>query len=330
MATGDRRGVGIFEPAHLRRNCHSRSDISEREHRIARACLPRPGFASWRLFLELQQADVVSGSVGFVGRQSELRLLGGRLAESRLGHPQVVYVEADPGAGKSTLLSEFLGALSDAAVLEAGGDEEETLLTYGIVDQLEPGLQAEPGTDPMAVGAQLLDLLDRLQADGKVVVIAIDDLQWVDRPSSRAVLFALRRLRADKVLTIVSARVGELVDPGWSRFMGGDARATRIRLGGLSAGDLIELGSALGLGALAQRGAARLVAHTEGNALYCRALLDEIGVAALNASDGGLPAPRELAGVVWGKHSSPLRSATSPVAGASACTSNGPRSCTSG
>jgi DNA-binding CsgD family transcriptional regulator len=240
----------------------------------------------------------VSGSVGFVGRQSELRLLGERLAEARLGHPQVVYVEADPGAGKSTLLSEFLGRLSDAAVLEAGGDEEEMLLTYGIVDQLQPGLQAEPGTDPMAVGAQLLDLLDRLQVDGTVVVLAIDDLQWVDRPSSRALLFALRRLRADKVLTIVSTRVGELVDPGWSRFMGGDARATRIRLSGLSAGDLIELASALGLGALSQRGAARLVAHTEGNALYCRALLDEIGVAALNAIDGGLPAPRELAGVV--------------------------------
>jgi DNA-binding CsgD family transcriptional regulator len=248
--------------------------------------------------LELQQADPVSGAAGFVGRQSELRVLEERLAEARTGHPQMVYVEADPGAGKSTLVSHFLGGLTDAAVLEAGGDEEETLLTYGIVDQLRPGLRAEPGTDPMAVGAQLLDLLDRLQADREVVVLSIDDLQWADRSSSRAVLFALRRLRADKVLTIVSSRVGGPVDPGWSRFMGGDARATRIRLSGLTAGDLIELASALGLGALSQRGAARLVAHTEGNALYSRALLDEIGVAGMNASDGGLPAPRELAGVV--------------------------------
>ena len=53
----------------------------------------------------------MSGTVGFVGRQSELRLLDERLDEARLGHPQVVYVEADPGAGKSTLLSQFLGAL---------------------------------------------------------------------------------------------------------------------------------------------------------------------------------------------------------------------------
>jgi hypothetical protein len=86
----------------------------------------------------------------------------------------------------------------------------------------------------MAVGARLVDLLDRLQSDGQVVVLAIDDLQWADRPSSRAVLFALRRLRADKVLTVVSARVGELTDPGWARFLGGDARVTRMRLAGLN------------------------------------------------------------------------------------------------
>ena len=169
-------------------------------------------------------------------------------------------------------------------MLEVGGDEAETLLSYGVIDQLQPGTLTEPGTDPMAVGARLLDLLDRLQADGQVVVLAIDDLQWADRPSSRAVLFALRRLRADKVLAVVSTRAGGLADPGWARFVGGDSRVTRIRLGGLSPGDLTELASALGLGVLSRRGASRLAAHTEGNALYCRALLDEIGVAGLSAA----------------------------------------------
>ena len=94
------------------------------------------------------------------------------------------------------------------------------MLSYGVIDQLQPGSLTEPGTDPMAVGARLLDLLDRLQADGQVVVLVIDDLQWADRPSSRAVLFALRRLRADKVLAVVSTRAGGLADPGWARFVG--------------------------------------------------------------------------------------------------------------
>jgi len=236
---------------------------------------------------------------GFVGRQSELRILSDRLAAAGMGHPQVVYVEGEAGGGKSTLLSRFLSSLPDAVVVEAGGDEAETLLSYGIIDQLQPGTLTEPGTDPMAVGARLLDLLDRLQADGRVVVLVIDDLQWADRPSSRAVLFALRRLRADKVLTVVSTRAGALADPGWARFVGGDSRVTRIRLSGLSPDDLTELARELGLGALSQRAASRLAAHTEGNALYCRALLEEIGIARLSAAaNRGLPAPRELSAVI--------------------------------
>jgi type II secretory pathway predicted ATPase ExeA len=145
---------------------------------------------------------------GFVGRQSELRILGERLAAAETGQPQVVCVEGEAGAGKSTLLSRFLGSLPDAVVLTVGGDEAETVLSYGVLDQLQPGTLTEPGTDPMAAGARLLGVLDRLQAGGRVVVLAIDDLQWADRPSMRAVLFALRRLRADKVLVVVSARAG--------------------------------------------------------------------------------------------------------------------------
>jgi DNA-binding CsgD family transcriptional regulator len=236
--------------------------------------------------------------VGFVGRQAELLVLEERLGAAQLGRPQVVFVEADAGAGKSTLLSRFLSALENAVVLQVGADEAETLLSYGVIDQLQPGTLTEPGTDVMAAGAQLVDLFDQLQSNSQVVVLAIDDLQWADRPSSRAVLFALRRLRADKVLTLLSARVGELTDPGWARFLSGDARVTRMRLAGLDPEDLTELASALGLGVLSRRGASRLSRHTGGNALYCRALLEEIGVVGLNAEQGGLPAPRELSGVI--------------------------------
>jgi DNA-binding CsgD family transcriptional regulator len=240
----------------------------------------------------------MSASVDFVGRQTELRILDERLAATRLGQPQVVYLEGEPGAGKSRLLSHYLSSVPDAVVLEAGGDEAESLLAYGIIDQLRPGV-TDPATDPMAVGAQFLSVLDGLQSDDRVVVLAIEDLQWADRPSSRALLFALRRLRADNVLTVVSMRAGELVDPGWARFVAGDSRVTQIRLGGFTSADLIELSRRLGLGPLSDRGATRLLAHTGGNALYCRALLEEIGVTGLSrAGDAGLPAPRELSAVI--------------------------------
>jgi DNA-binding CsgD family transcriptional regulator len=235
---------------------------------------------------------------GFVGREVELGILTERFDGAEMGYPQVVHLEGEAGSGKSTLLSRFLGSLPNAVIVQAGGDEDEVLLSYGVIDQLEPGALTEPGADPMAVGVSLLELLDRFQSDGQVVVLVVEDLQWVDRPSSRAVLFALRRLRADKVLTVISARADGSTDPGWSRFLSGDSRVTQIRLGGFQAKDVVDLAAALGRGSLTQRGAARLVAHTEGNALYCKALLDEIGVDALNGEEGGLPAPRELSAVI--------------------------------
>ena len=278
--------------------------------------LPQAG----RLFRDAANAGAfrMSSRAGFVGRQSELRILGERLAAAEMGQPQVVYVEGEAGGGKSTLLSQFLGSLADAVVLQVGGDEAETLLSYGVIDQLPPGVLTEPGTDPMAVGVRLLDLFDRLQSGGQVVVLAIDDLHWVDRPSVRAVLFALRRLRADKVLAVVSTRAGGLADPGWARFVGGDSRVTRIRLGGLSPDDLTELADAMGLGMLSQRGASRLAAHTEGNALHCRALLEEIGVARLSAAEArGLPAPRELSAVILARVAALPAAAQSFLAAAS-------------
>ena len=60
-----------------------------------------------------------------------------------------------------------------------------------------------------------------------LVLACIDDLQWADGPSARALLFAIRRLQADQVLVVLSARAGELpgLGEGWPRFVTGDHRA---------------------------------------------------------------------------------------------------------
>ena len=248
----------------------------------------------------------------FVGRADELATLEAAAAAARGGHPKVVLVEGDAGIGKSSLLAQFAAGLADTVMLRASGDEAELLLPYGVVGQLvasargtggsPPGLLTSDlsgAVDPLAVGAELVMWLGQVCRGRGMVLACIDDLQWADGPSARALLFALRRLQADQVLVVVSARGGELsrLGEGWQRFLAGDHRAGRVRLGGLGPEDVVALGRALGAAELPRRAARRLLEHTGGNPLYCRAMLEEVGVEGLDLG-GALGVPRSLAGVV--------------------------------
>ena len=118
-------------------------------------------------------------------------------------------------------------------------------------------------------------------------------------------------MRADRVLGLVSVRPGEMsrLGEGWSRFAAGDHRVTRLRLDGLTSKDLVAMARALGAGDLSGRAAAQLLDHTGGNALHCRALLEELGPDGLARYGDDLPAPRELSGVVLAR----LRTLSKPA-----------------
>ncbi len=240
----------------------------------------------------------------------------------------MVLVEGEAGIGKSALLTRFASGLAGVTVLRAGGDEAELLLPYGVVGQLvasargaggrPPGLLAAElsgGVDPLAVGADLVGWLGQFQT---MVLVVIDDLQWADGPSARALLFALRRLQADPVLVVVSARPGELprLGEGWLRFLAGDHRAGRVRLGGLGPAEVVALGRALGAGELPRRAVRRLLEETGGNPLYCRAVLDEAGAGGRDLGGGTLRVPRSLAGAVRGRVSALSPAARELVAAA--------------
>ena len=252
----------------------------------------------------------------FVGRAGELAILDAEMRTVRAGQPRVVLVEGEAGIGKSSLLSRFVSEQRDICVLRASGDEAEILLSWGLADQLlasaDPqrasgsspaGAERGQDADVMAVGAQLVAVLGDLQAGDRVVAVVVDDLHWSDRLSAQALLFALRRMQADRVLGLVSARPGEMsrLGEGWSRFARGDHRVTRLRLAGLSAGELTAMARKLGVGDLTDRAVAQLLDHTGGNALHCRALLEEVGPDGLARAGDDLPAPRELAAVVLGR-----------------------------
>jgi DNA-binding NarL/FixJ family response regulator len=249
----------------------------------------------------------------FVGRADELAVLGSAAAEARDGHPKVVLVEGEAGIGKSSLLARFAAGLADAAVLRASGDEAELLVPYGMVSQLvasargaggsPPGLLAAElsgAVDPLAVGAELVMWLGQLGRCRGLAMTCIDDLQWADGPSARALLFAMRRLYADQVLVVISARAGELsgLGEGWPRFVAGDHRAGRVHLGGLGPEDVVALGRALGAGELPRRAVGRLLECAGGNPLYIRAMLEEFGAEGLDRPGGTVRVPRSLAAMV--------------------------------
>ena len=66
------------------------------------------------------------------------------------------------------------------------------------------GRPARTSPDARAVSLAVLGVL-RALASGAPLTIAIDDVQWADSPSARALAFALRRL-ADKPVTVIAAK----------------------------------------------------------------------------------------------------------------------------
>ena len=197
----------------------------------------------------------------FVGRQRELAVLAGLAAKARADQPQVVLVEGEAGMGKSSLLAKFVPAVGGTAVLRASGDEGESSLSYGVISQVAaaarslgvatPALlsgELAESLDPLAVGADLLSVFDTLGRPGQLTLLLVDDLHWSDPLSARSLLFCLRRLLADRVLVVVTARPGQLArhGEGWYRFVAGDERATRLQLDPLGTAELVELSRELG------------------------------------------------------------------------------------
>ena len=252
----------------------------------------------------------------FVGRQQQLAALAEAIEAASAGEPRFVLIQGDAGIGKSSLIARVLADYPNTPVVAASGEESEAYLPYGLVQQLAASgarisadaladldllSRAPPpaDADPLAVGVELLALISALQ-DGNTVALVIEDLQWIDLASARALLFAFRRLSADRVLVLLTSRAGaspQLGD-GWERFLGSDRRVTRLTLTGLSSEETSALCRASGRTGLTSRNVQRLRDHTAGNPLLTRALLAELTDHELKAADGSLHAPRSLAEVV--------------------------------
>ena len=248
-----------------------------------------------------------------IGRDAELDRVEEFLEMIDSG-PVALLLEGEAGIGKTTLWSQ--GLVSSAArrqrVLRCRPGERETQLAYAALGDLLSEvpdaaladlpapqrralevalLRAEPEGEQSlqrAVGLGLLGVL-RALADDAPTVIAIDDAQWLDRPSESALAFVARRLE-DERLGFFCVRRGDGADVPLEldRALAG-ARFGRLTLADLDAGEL-ELLLRTDLGAPLSRRTLERVRRAAGGNLFFAL---EIG-RALAVRGGSLDPAEEL------------------------------------
>ena len=166
-----------------------------------------------------------------ISRQPELRGIHDFI--ERIPTGDVLVIEGPPGMGKTTLWQAGIDDAVDRTwrILTARPTDAEATFAYaGLSDLLEsiyedalPRLPApqqralgvallrqQPegrAPDQGAVAIAFLNSLRALSRDGPVLV-AVDDVQWLDAPSLVALGFAIRRLR-DETIGVLLARRAE-------------------------------------------------------------------------------------------------------------------------
>jgi hypothetical protein len=180
--------------------------------------------------------------------------------------PSALVLEGEAGIGKSTLWLEGvdLARARGLRVLSSRPAEAERALVHvGLGDLLEDVLdEALPAlaaprrralgvamlrddasgapVDHRAVALAVRDVLQQLGED-EPVVVAVDDVQWLDASSSAALAFALRRLRASHVLVLLARRLADGPQPSTLQDALPPAQVRRVPVGPLSVGALHRL-----------------------------------------------------------------------------------------
>jgi DNA-binding CsgD family transcriptional regulator len=236
------------------------------------------------------------------GRDCERAAITALLDAARTGSGGSLVIRGVAGSGKSTLLAEALAA-AGMRVLRTSGVESESPLAFAALQRLLWPLRARigvlPGPQRAALGAALgeaagegdrflaflgtLTLLADAAEDAPVLVV-VDDAHWLDDASAAALLFAARRLQAERVALLFAARDGDA-----RRFDAGDLPT--VTLGGVSGADADALLAARAGADVDPAVRDQLVAGTGGNPL---ALVELAGVLTGEQLTGRAPLPSPL------------------------------------
>ncbi|WP_420121955.1 LuxR C-terminal-related transcriptional regulator [Nakamurella sp.] len=209
------------------------------------------------------------------------------------GTPTVLDITGPSGYGKSSLARWVTRQFPAGQVLRATALADDRAETLGVLRHLDPDLPVGD-TNPLRVARHVGRLIDARQAAGPVVLM-IDDLQWADPESVKALGVLVERMAGDRVLVVTAHRLDGPHAVRWARHADTAAAVFRIRLDGLddeSALALIRQDRPDASPDLARH----LRRHTGGRPLSLRSLVQEYSTQALAAmaEAGRLPAPSDL------------------------------------
>jgi DNA-binding CsgD family transcriptional regulator len=196
------------------------------------------------------------------GRENEMRSLEDFLERAADG-PTVLVLSGEAGIGKTALWQAGIARARarGARVLTYRAVEAEAVLSFAgiaellstVADEVLPSLgelrrralaaallieesEGDGTAEPRAIGLGVLDALKALSSSAPVL-LAVDDFQWLDRPSARTLLFALRRLGDERIGALLTVRGGA---PELDRGLASSA-ADRLSVGPLAPAALFQV-----------------------------------------------------------------------------------------
>ena len=261
-----------------------------------------------------------------VGRETEMAALRSFL-DVAAGGAAGFLLEGEAGIGKTTV---WQAAVADAErrsfqILTSRPAGSELQLSYASLGDLLGGALADVGDelpgpqlralrvallledaqgsppDPRAIGLCVLGLLRRLSLRNPVLV-AIDDAQWLDRPTAGVLQFALRRLVDEPIALLVATRKDPVRSPEDLMRAFDKERWFEFQVGPLSVAAVHRLvRSRLGIG-LTRPVLVRVHEASGGNPFYALELAQALGSTDAPLQPGGqLPVPESLLELVGGR-----------------------------
>ena len=239
-----------------------------------------------------------------VGRDRERDAVGGLLDGARASRGGALVIRGEAGAGKTALLEDARERAGDMQVLALRGVQSESQLAFaGLHQFLRPaldllerlpapqaralesalGLAERAGDDRFLISAACLTVLSEL-AERRPVLCLVDDAQWVDTPSSDALLFVARRIEAEGIAMLFAVREGDD-----RRFE--TPELPNLELSGLDSDAAAALLSRLAARPLAPAVSSALIEEAAGNALALVELPASLSEAQLSGAE---PLPEAL------------------------------------